>query len=206
MKGINRWFASVLALFLMVNVAACQTSSDVEWLIEVLNIEKGSVVADVGAGDGNQSVGVARHVGPGGMVYSTELGDDSVEELREEIEDSGLENITVVEGHPEHTNLPEESCDAIYMRRVYHHITDPPSFNRSLYASLKPGGRLAIIEFEPRGPEADPGGRASGNSHGVTADTVIREITDAGFELVSREKRSGRNIYVVFRKPAADRE
>lgn len=192
---------AILILVVSANLAMCQSRSDVNWLIDVLELEEGSVVADIGAGDGDQTLAIAGHVGPGGHVYSSELGSESVQELREEIEEAEVTNVTVVEGHPKRTNLPGGCCDALYMRRVYHHITDPPSFNRSLLQSLKPGGRLAVIDFEPRGSGADPAGRASGSSHGVMAETVIKELREAGFMLISSGQRSGRDIYVVMEKP-----
>lgn len=201
-KLVSRAFLALLTVTATANIAACQSRSDVNWLIDVLELKEGSVVADIGAGDGDQTLSVARHVGPEGRVYSTELGSGSVRELRAEVEDAEVTNVTVIEGHPRRTNLPGECCDALFMRRVYHHITDPPSFNRSLFQSLKPGGRLAVIDFEPRGSEAEPGGRASGRSHGVTAETVVEELKRAGFTLVSSEERSGRDIYVVVQKPA----
>lgn len=176
-------------------------SSDVNWLIKVLDIKEGSHVADIGAGDGGQTLAIARYIGEKGHIFSTELGEDSVEELREEIENSGMNNIDVLEAHNTHTNLPEECCEAIYMRRVYHHITDPASMNKSLYRTLKPGGKLAVIDFEPRGREAEAGGRASGSSHGVTLETVVKELQQAGFEILSQEQRSGRNVYVVAQRP-----
>lgn len=190
-----------LTLLSITSCVSAQQSTDVNWLIDVLELQEGSVVADIGAGDGDQAVAIARHVGDQGHIYSSELGTESVEELREGVEESGLANITVIEGHPARTNLPKECCDAIYMRRVYHHFGDPPAMNASLFESLKPGGRLAVIDFEPRGSEAEPGGRSSGSSHGVTAETVVEELTGAGFELVSNEQRSGRNFYVVMQKP-----
>ena len=178
--------------------------SDVDWLIEVLNIQSGSIVADIGAGDGDQTLAIANHIGSEGTIYSTELGTESVEELKQSVTNADGSNITVLEGHPDHTNLPKECCEAIFLRRVYHHITNPKAFNNSLLASLKPGGRLAIIDFEPRGSEADPEGRSSGNQHGVTAKTVIEELTQAGFSLVSSEDGSGRDIYVVMQKPKSN--
>lgn len=182
-------------------VTAQQNSADIEWLIEALELREGSVVADIGAGDGDQTLAIAEQVGPDGQIYSTELGEDSVQELREAIENADVQNVTVLEGAPTQTNLPEESFDAIYLRRVYHHIGDPPAFNASLLQSLKPGGRLAIIDFEPRGDEAEPGERADGNQHGVLAETVVEELTQAGFVLVSNEPQSGRDFYVVVQKP-----
>lgn len=194
-----------LAVITLATLTGCMlysqsSSEDVEWLIEVLNLQEGSVVADVGAGDGDHALAIAEHVGESGHVYSTELGDDSVEKLQKAVEDSGAKNMTVLEGHPAKTNLPEECCDGIYLRRVYHHIEDPSSMNTSLLQSLKPGGRLAIIDFPPVGSEVQPENRASGSSHGVTAETVIEELSQAGFELVSHEDKLGRNYYIVMQK------
>lgn len=182
-------------------VSAQSNTADVNWLIKVLDLKEGSRVADIGAGDGDQTLAIARHIGEKGHIFSTELGAESVEELREEIEESGMNNISVLEAHPTHTNLPEECCDAVYMRRVYHHIAEPASMNKSMYRTLKPGGKLAVIDFEPRGSEAEAGGRASGRSHGVTLETVIEELQQAGFTILSKQQRSGRNIYVVAQRP-----
>lgn len=204
---LSSWLLILFSLLSMTTISCGQApgnQSDVEWLIDVLEIKEGSVVADIGAGNGDQTVAIAKHIGPDGQIYSTELGSESIEKLQDEIEESKLKNITVIEGDPNRTNLPEECCNAVYLRRVYHHIKNPAEFNASLLQSLEPGGRLAIIDFEPRGSEADPSGRASGNRHGVTTKTVIEELAQAGFELVSTEQPSGRDIYVVMKKPSAD--
>lgn len=200
-KWKHNFLTLLTILFISSCVSAQQNSADINWLIEALELEEGSVVADIGAGDGDQTLAIAELIGPDGHIYSTELGEESLQELRENIEWAGVGNVTVLEAHPAQTNLPEECCDAIYMRRVYHHIGDPPSMNASLLQSLKPGGRLAIIDFEPRGDEAEPGGRADASQHGVLAETVVEELTEAGFVLVSNEPQSGRNYYVVVQKP-----
>lgn len=193
---------SITAILLVVTTTVAQNNSpDVNWLIDVLKITPGSVVAEIGAGDGSETLQVARYIGPKGRIYSSELGSDNLQELKGAIDDASVNNVTLIEGHPTRTNLPAECCDAIYMRRVYHHFGNPPTMNASLYQSLKPGGRLAVIDFAPRGSEADPGGRASGSHHGVTLDTVVEELKQAGFSIISFENRSGRDIYVVVQKP-----
>ena len=92
---------------------------------------------------------------------------------------------------------------------VYHHFGDPPAMNASIRASLKPGGRLAIIDFTPpRGKNGEsgenvPGRRAEDQHHGVTAATVARELEAAGFEILSSTESGTRGVLVVARRPPA---
>lgn len=187
-------------------VSAQTRSADTNWVIEALELEQGSVVAEIGAGDGEQTLEVAEYIGLEGQIYSTELGSGAMNNLRRAVDESELSNIEVLEGHPDRTNLPEGCCDALYMRRVYHHFGDPPAMNASLFTTLKQGGKLAIIDFAPRGSESEPGERASGGSHGVTQETVIEEVTAAGFVLLEQQEKNARHYYLLFQKPAEDGE
>ena len=107
-------------------------------------------IADVGAGTGAMSIVFAKRLAPAGRIFSTDLSESAVRVLRDAVTREGVSNMTVIQGAPSSTNLPDACCDAIFMRDVYHHIVDVAAFNRSLLAALKPGGRLAIIDFEPR--------------------------------------------------------
>ena len=183
-------------------LAVRRETVDVDWLVKVLELGPGSVVADIGAGRGPITLALAERVDSSGRVYSSELPGETYERLRAAIDSSGFGNVILVEAHPKKTNLPEECCDALLMRRVYHHIDHPAEMNASLFRSLKPGGRLAIIDFAPRESEAaDPAERDSEEHHGVTEETVVKELKEAGFLLVVSEERSGRDVYLVFRKP-----
>jgi ubiquinone/menaquinone biosynthesis C-methylase UbiE len=200
---LKRLLVTVLAVLTLTNLVKAQFpqgGDDIDWLIDVLELEKGSIVADIGAGDGDQTLEIARYIGPSGHIYSTEL-ESELQELRTTVERADVTNVTVVEGHPNRTNLPEQCCNAIYLRRVYHHFDNPASMNKGLLQTLKPGGRLAVIDFEPRNSEADPDGRDRGDQHGVTAETVVKELKKVGFSLVSSDNPSGRDIYVVMEKP-----
>ena len=119
------------------------------------------------------------------------------------VETAAVKNVAVIEGRPPETNFPAQCCDGIFMRNVYHHFGDPPAMNASLHASLKPGGRLAIIDFTPPpGNEAAPGRRAEDNRHGITAPTLEAELKSAGFEIVSATTTS-RTVRVVARRPTS---
>ena len=186
---------------LQTTLVAQDDERDTAWLTEVLQIKAGSVVADIGAGpEALLTIPIARHVGPSGRVYATELG-ASVEKLKATVDKVGLQNIQVIAGAESTSNLPFECCDAIVIRYVYHHFADPSAMNTNLRQSLKPGGMLAVIEFAPEGHEAlTPSGRAAGNTHGVGVESLVRELKSAGFELISLEQQN-RTVRVVARKP-----
>jgi len=175
----------VFLLFLS-QVAAQQTglteaqlkAADIEVprLVELLELKPGMAVADVGAGFGAWTRGLSRWIGPAGRVYATDVGAAQLAALRDAIQRERLTNLTVLEGAAGTTNLPALCCDAILIRDVYHHLTQPEDIVRSVAASLKPGGRLAIIDFPPRpNTEVPPGVPANRGGHGVPPEVVERE-------------------------------
>lgn len=181
-------------------------------LLTALALQPGATVAEIGAGAGATTLRAATLVGTTGRVYTTELGDERLRALRRAVEGSTTANITVVDGDPNQTNLPEQCCDALFMENVYHHFQDPAVMNASLLRSLKPGGRLAISDFAPDdGESAEARHRGDNAHHGVTAETVRRELLAAGFEIVPADDvgvapgsgHGGREFLVVARKPGS---
>jgi ubiquinone/menaquinone biosynthesis C-methylase UbiE len=175
--------ARLIAVLLSAACAGCQWSgfgfradgAEMPRLRQVLALQAGKVVADVGAGKGELTVALAREVRPGGRVFSTEIDARRLKALREAVLDARLDNVTMVEARSGETGLPPNCCDAIVLRRVYHHLTDPAGINASLLRSLRPGGVLAVIDFPP------PFFWSRG-SLGVPAKAVIDEVTASGFE------------------------
>jgi len=160
-----------------------QAEKDVPRLVETLGLRPGMTVADVGAGGGAFTVVLGKWIGSG-TVYATDIGQRQLREIREYADKEGLKNVTVIEGAAAATNLPPECCDAIFMRDVYHHITTPSiaAFNKSVLASLKPGGRFAIIDFRGRPGSAVPEGvPANRGGHGIPPEVVVDEVKAAGF-------------------------
>jgi ubiquinone/menaquinone biosynthesis C-methylase UbiE len=184
---------------------AQQDSADTERFIKALEISAGSVVGEIGAGDGTLTLAMAKAVGDEGRVFTNDLNKERMAGLEKAATNAGLKNVTVVEGREAETNFPDQCCDAIFMRNVYHHFGDPPAMNASLLKSLKPGGRLAIIDFgPPPGAEsANPSERGKDGHHGVTTPTVERELKAAGFEIISSQT-TGRSVWVVARRPQTD--
>ena len=164
-------------------------------LRQVLALEAGKVVADVGAGQGGLTLALAREVGPTGHVYSTEIDAARLEKLRA----AKPANVTVLEARGDETGLPPGCCDAIVLRRVYHHLTEPASINASLLRALRPGGVLVVIDFPP------PFFWGRG-SLGVSSQAVVSEVAASGFEplrLIDDWPGRGplQSYCAVFRKP-----
>jgi ubiquinone/menaquinone biosynthesis C-methylase UbiE len=200
-----RRLVTPLALVLLATLASGQSAqqnlSHAEWLIKNLEIHEGSAVGEIGAGDGELTVAMAKAVGPTGKVFSNELNKERLAALAGVAEKAGVKNVTPIEGRESETNFADQCCDAIFMRNVYHHFADPAAMDASLFKSLKPGGRLAVLDFTPPGAEADkPSGRSADGFHGVKAQTVARELVGAGFEVISAVTHN-REVEVVARRP-----
>jgi ubiquinone/menaquinone biosynthesis C-methylase UbiE len=164
--------------------ASADATDEVKRLAALMDWKPGTIVADIGAGDGRFAFAAAQLVGPSGKVFATEIDQEKLAALRSDVAKRHLTNVIVLDSKEAETNLPAECCDAIFLRRVYHHLTKPAEFDQSLVRSLKPGARLAIIEFPPRsglGPvEGVPANRGG---HGIPQKIVIEELTSAGLQL-----------------------
>jgi ubiquinone/menaquinone biosynthesis C-methylase UbiE len=179
--------ALVCALFAVAAVlprANADPADEIKRLAALMEWKPGTIVADIGAGDGNYAFAAAQIVGPSGKVFATEIDEDKLANLRSEVTKRHLTNVIVLESKDADTNLPPECCDAIFLRRVYHHLTKPAEFDAALIHSLKPGGRLAIIEFPPRsGLEPVEGVPANRGGHGIPQEIAVQELTAAGFRI-----------------------
>lgn len=163
-------------------------------LMSLLGLKPGMAVADVGAGRGELAVEMAKRLGASGRVYATEIDPSRLDDIRRAARDARLDTVTVVTAGERESNLPEECCDAIYLREVYHHFADPAFTTATLHRALKPGGLLAVIDYPPRGS-------FGGDCHCIDKRELIRQVTSTGFDHVGDEDRwSGSRYVVVFRK------
>jgi ubiquinone/menaquinone biosynthesis C-methylase UbiE len=185
----TKWFlfalssAAVASLVLALHARA-SAADEIPKLAALMDWKQGTAVADIGAGDGSFAFAAADVVGASGKVFATEIDKEKLAKLRDEITKRNLKNVDVVESGDVETKLPASCCDAIFLRRVYHHLTKPLEFDASLIRSLKSGGRLAIIDFPPH-PEY---GKVKGvpkdrEDHGIQQKILIDELSKAGFQL-----------------------
>ncbi len=161
-----------------------EAAEEVKRLAELMGWKAGTIAADIGAGDGKYTFAAVERAGAAGKVYATEIDTKKLAELRDEVAKRKLANVVVVESKEADTNLPAACCDAIFLRRVYHHLTKPAEFDASLARSLKPGGRLAIIDFPPRaGLDPVEGVPSNRGGHGIPQKIVIEELSAAGLQV-----------------------
>lgn len=183
--------------------ARADERAEIDRLAQLMQWKPGAIVADVGAGDGAFSFAAAEKVGPSGRVYATEIDPEKLKALRAEVEKRKLTNVIVIDGAIDDTKLPTNCCDDIFLRRVYHHLTQPVEFDKNLLRSLKPGAHLAIIDFPPTNRYSPvPGVPKNRGGHGIPQKIMIDELTAAGLQ---EEKIidgwQGQDYCVIFVKP-----
>jgi ubiquinone/menaquinone biosynthesis C-methylase UbiE len=199
-------FSGVLLLAVFVSLCSAISESEIQRLARVMNWKAGQAIADVGAGEGEIGFAAADSVGETGKVYLTELDEAKVAALQKDASRRKLKNVVVLAAAEKETKLPDSCCDAIVLRRVYHHFTAPNEMNASLLRSLRPGGLLAVIDFAPRKSltESDPvkGVPSNRGGHGIPKKILVEELTAAGFKLdKSFEDWPDDGYCVLFRKP-----
>jgi predicted methyltransferase len=166
-------------------------------IVDATGVRPGDIVADIGAGTGLFTRLFAERVGPGGRVYAVDISDTFIKNIMRAAKHNGYTNIEGVVNNDRDVLLPMAAIDTAFLVDTYHHFEYPRSMLSSIHASLKPGGVLIIIDFQ-----RDPRHSSRWVMGHVRAgkDTVIEEVTDAGFRLVDDIPLLRTNYYLVFRK------
>ncbi len=182
------WMSIQLAAVLTMGCGSSALSADeIERIAAALELRPGSVVADVGAGSGNWAMELARIVGDEGHVWATEVDEGEIERIEDEVLGSFLNNVTVVLGDQAGSGLPAECCDAVLLRMVYHHFVEPEKMRQDLRRALRPAGLVAVVDVTPQTSWRDLPAVPDRGGHGIEPEDLIREMTSAGFEVVSRQ-------------------
>jgi len=160
-------------------------------VIQALALKPDAVIADIGSGTGYFSVRFANMV-PKGRVYGVDVEPDMVKYLAARAKREGHKNIVAIAGTPDDPRLPEKA-DLIILVDVYHHIDNREQYFRRLRKSLKPGGRLAIIDFRMDSPEGPP-------AHArISPEHVKAELASAGYGLAQEHTFLPNQYFLVFR-------
>jgi SAM-dependent methyltransferase len=116
-------------------------------LLPSLKLKPGDVVADIGAGSGYYTFRLAKLVGPKGKVYAVDIQPEMLSIIRGKMKAKGLKNIELIHNTPTELKLPAGSVDMILLVDVYHEFSHPHEMAEEMIKALKPGGRLAFVEF-----------------------------------------------------------
>lgn len=167
-------------------------------IVAETGLRPGMVVADIGAGTGLFTREFSRAVRPGGRVYAVDIAPAFVEDIRRLARIEGLDNVLAIQNTEHQTALPPDSIDLAFLCDVYHHFEYPQDMLASILASLRPGGRMVLIDFR-----RTPGRSRPWVLQHVRADaaTVIAEVEAAGFELERESPILAENYFLVFEKP-----
>jgi predicted methyltransferase len=159
-------------------------------VIQALALKPNAVIADIGAGTGYFSVRLA-NMTPQGRVYGVDTEPDMVKHLAERARREGLKNLTAVAAKPGDPRLPEKA-DLIILVDVYHHIEGRERYFRNLQKTLKPGGRVAVIDFRMDSPVGPPQ-RAR-----IEPERVKAELRRAGYTLEQEHGFLPNQYFLVF--------
>jgi predicted methyltransferase len=162
-----------------------QRPSDV---IQALNLHEGSVVVDFGSGVGYFTLKLCSAVGKKGGVVAEDIRRQSLAFLRIRALLQGQHNLEIVRGETDDPRLPAGFADAVLIANTFHELTAPKLILHHLADSLKPGGRLVIVDRGPRSGAVESR-ETQAEHHELRPDLVETEVRSAGFEIISREDR-----------------
>jgi SAM-dependent methyltransferase len=167
-----------------------------EQIMDSLGIAEGSEVADIGAGGGWFTIRLARRVGAGGLVYAEDIQPQMLEATMRRVAREGLRNVRRVMGTSEDPRLPPGALDAVLIVDTYHELDNPDAMLRNIAKSLKPQGRVGIVDFKRDG--LGPGPALEDR---VDPEQIVRDAETAGLRLVRRETFLPYQFLLVFSRP-----
>lgn len=161
----------------------------IQRVMDLLGIQKGKSVADIGAGSGWFTVRAARRVGPTGLAYAVDINPEATHHIDERAKDEKLSNVKTILSKPDDPMVPPKSVDAVLMLKTYHEVAHPVELLRNLRPALRADAKVGVIDRN-----------GDGENHGVGKDVVIREANEAGYNLAGQYDfvKDGMDYFLVF--------
>lgn len=169
-----------------------------EQIMDAVGIADGAVVADLGAGGGWFTIRLARRVGPNGIVYAEDVQPEMIQSIQRRVEREGLKNVRTVHGTVTDPRLPARALDAVLMVDIFNELERPVDLLKNVARSLKPRGRLGIVEFKSDG--LGPGPALEDR---VDESRVLAAAQEAGLTLIKRENFLRYQYMFVFGLPSS---
>jgi SAM-dependent methyltransferase len=159
-------------------------------VMDILGIGPGNNVADIGAGSGWFAVRAAKRVTDSGTVYAVDINPEAIRYIDDRIQKEQLHNIKTILSKPDDPLLPANTIDAVLLLKTYHEVARPIDLLRNLSTSLRPEAKVGVIDRN-----------GDGENHGVGREVVLKEASQAGFELSGQYdfvKGDGMDYFLVF--------
>jgi SAM-dependent methyltransferase len=162
-------------------------------IMDRLAIAEASVIADIGAGSGWFTIRLARRVGPNGIVYAQDVQPEMLAAISRRVNAEGLLNVKTVLGEGSDPRLPARALDAVLLVDAYHEIEDRVTLLANLARSLRPDGRIGVVDFKLEG-----GGPGPPMEERVSPEVVVRDAARAGLRLLSHETFLPYQYFLIF--------
>jgi ubiquinone/menaquinone biosynthesis C-methylase UbiE len=161
--------------------------------IDLIGVKKGFTVADVGAGSGYMTVKLARRVGANGVVYAIDIQPAMIELVEKRVKSAKLANVRSILSAVDDPKLPPASIDLALMVDVYHELSQPQAMLRHIRESLKPGGRLVLLEYRKEDPSIP-----IRPEHKMSVAEARTELEAEGFKLARVDDGLPRQHVLIF--------
>jgi len=165
-------------------------------VVSALHLKPGETVVDIGAGTGYFTRRLARAVGPSGKAIGLDIEPGMIEYMQADAKKLNLSNYDARLVKPDDPHLPLRSADVIFFCDVLHHIESRVAYLTKLRPALKPGGRVAVIDFRKTAPVGPPVGMR------IPREEMIEQFKDAGFRVVGEYQFLPYQYYLEF-EPAS---
>jgi ubiquinone/menaquinone biosynthesis C-methylase UbiE len=164
--------------------------------LDAIGIQRGSTVADVGAGVGYFTWRLAQRVGANGLVYGEDIQQPMLDLLAKNMSTRHLANVRAVLGTVEDPKLPKNSIDLVLLVDVYHEFSEPEKMLDRILESLKPNGRIVLLEYRAEDPEVP-----IRPEHKMTVSQVRAEVQPEGYRFDKAIEVLPQQHIIIFRKP-----
>jgi len=164
----------------MFNKKAAKPKYKADQIMETLDLKPGQTIADIGSGGGYFTYRFAKAVGERGKVFAVDTNQEFLGYIKKQAKAQRLANIVTVHSVSDHSDIPKHSLDVAFMRNVSHHLPNRVEYFGRLKESLKPDGKLVIIEYDGRGGSFSFHNR---HQHFIPKDTLMMEMKQAGYSV-----------------------
>ncbi len=179
----------------MFNKKASKSKYKADQIIEKLALKPGQIIADIGSGGGYFTYRFANIVGDRGKVYAVDTNEELLDFIKKQAKEKELPNITTVLTASEHSDLPKNKFDYIFMRNMTHHLTNRVDYFKNLKEMLKSDGKVVIIEYDGRGKFFS---FQKLHRHFVLQQTIIDEMEKAGYAIYKSFDFLSEQSFTIF--------